>query len=329
MKDKVIIIAEHLQGKINPAVYELITFAENLCSGKRENVELVIPGKEIKGIAETLARDSGLPVTGIENSALEFYNTECYIEILAEFLSQREFDYICTLHTSTGFDFTPALALKLKTPCITGVEKLSTDNNGSPVFTRSLFNSKLKMDITSENDVSLITVQPGSFKAPEREIPSKPGVYEIFESDYSPQRIKSTGIIRAEPDDYPITEAAIIVSAGKGIGKEENLNLIRQLADMFPHSAIGSSRILCDLGWLDYRHQVGTTGKTVSPKLYIACGISGTVQHVSGMKGSNIVVAINNDPMAAIFNIADYCVVEDLTKFIPVFIDIFRKYKSS
>jgi electron transfer flavoprotein alpha subunit len=113
----------------------------------------------------------------------------------------------------------------------------------------------------------------------------------------------------------------VVVAAGKGIGREENLALIRRLAAIFPKGAVGASRLVCDAGWLPYPHQVGVTGKTVAPKLYLACGISGTIQHVTGMRGSRCIVAINTDPRAAIFQVAHYGIVEDLTTFIPLLLD--------
>jgi electron transfer flavoprotein alpha subunit len=121
--------------------------------------------------------------------------------------------------------------------------------------------------------------------------------------------------------DSTLKDGEVIVSAGRGIGKKENLSLIKRLAASFPKSAVGASRSVCDLGWLEHKHQIGTTGQSVSPKLYVACGISGAFQHVSGIKGAQTIVAINTDPHAAIFRVAHYCILEDLTTFIPVLLD--------
>ncbi|MBW2616973.1 MAG: electron transfer flavoprotein subunit alpha/FixB family protein, partial [Deltaproteobacteria bacterium] len=125
-----------------------------------------------------------------------------------------------------------------------------------------------------------------------------------------------------------LTEADVIVSAGKGIGRKENLEIIERLAALFPKSAVAGSRSVCDSKWLDRNRQVGYTGATVSPKLYIAAGISGATQHIAGMRSSGFIVAINSDPNAAIFNVSDVCVVEDLTTFVPVFIDSHEKGKA-
>jgi electron transfer flavoprotein alpha subunit len=132
---------------------------------------------------------------------------------------------------------------------------------------------------------------------------------------------RSKGAAPPPADSARIAEAEVLVAAGHGVGGPENLDLIRRLAALFPKSAVAGSRIACDLGWLEYQRQVGVTGATVSPRLYIACGISGAVQHVAGMRGSGFVVAINKDPAAAIFREADVCIVDDLTRFIPAFIE--------
>ncbi len=138
-----------------------------------------------------------------------------------------------------------------------------------------------------------------------------------------------TGVKQAEADITGITEAGVIVSAGQGLADKENVDLVYRLAALFTKSAVAGSRIVCDLGWLEYKCQVGVTGATVSPKLYIACGISGAVQHVSGMRNSEFIVAINKDPAAAIFQIADVCIVEDLTLSFPPLSRLMKKRKAT
>ncbi len=328
MNKEIILIAEHQQGKIDPASYELIAMAMEMRRSHSYPISLIILGKDIRDMSESIAKETGLDVTGIEASGLELYNAEAYISILQDFLSQRNAKYILIPHSAAGFDYAPALAAKIGASCITGVEGCSHEDDGIN-FIRSIFNGKLKVNITPDTETSVITILPGAFKTPDFNKKRSSFNYEIINSGFSPQRSKTHGIIQTTDDDYPLADADVIVSAGRGIGKEENLELIRHLAGIFPRSAIGASRSVCDLGWLDYRHQVGTTGKTVAPKLYIACGISGTVQHISGIRGANMVIAINSDPRAAIFNVSDYCVVEDLTSFIPILVDEYNKRKLS
>jgi electron transfer flavoprotein alpha subunit len=170
----------------------------------------------------------------------------------------------------------------------------------------------------------ILTVQPGIFKA-DKNSGSQSGRVTMLAASARNRQSRSLGIKEADMDSAGIGDASVIVAAGKGIGEKENLDLIHRLAAIFPKSAVAGSRIVCDLGWLGYPCQVGVTGTTVSPQLYIACGISGAVQHVMGMQGSEFVVAINKDPSAAIFQVADICIVEDLTAFIPAFIQAYNE----
>jgi electron transfer flavoprotein alpha subunit len=154
------------------------------------------------------------------------------------------------------------------------------------------------------------------FSAP----PATAGRVERFRVRERPQRIRALGVAAAEIQDLDLTLADVIVCAGRGVGSAENIDAVRRLAALFPKSAVACSRPVCDLGWMDYRHQVGLTGRTVAPKLYIACGVSGAAQHLAGMRGAGFVVAVNKDPHAAIFQVADVGVVEDLAAFIPLLI---------
>jgi electron transfer flavoprotein alpha subunit len=150
--------------------------------------------------------------------------------------------------------------------------------------------------------------------------PATAGRVDVFPFHGLPQRIRALGVAAAEIQDLDLTLADVIVCAGRGVGSAENIDGVRRLAALFPKSALACSRPVCDLGWMDYRHQVGLTGRTVAPKLYIACGVSGAAQHLAGMRGAGFVVAVNKDPHAAIFQVADVGVVEDLAAFIPLLI---------
>jgi electron transfer flavoprotein alpha subunit len=179
---------------------------------------------------------------------------------------------------------------------------------------------KIVAHVRPESDAAMVTVQPGSFEVTTSQ-DTVPGAVDIRRVDFEPRRSRSLGVTIGQAEDSGLQEADIIVSAGRGIGKRENLDLIDRLAALFPKSAVGGTRPVCDLGWLEYKKQVGLTGATVTPELYFACGISGAQQHLSGMRGAQFIVAVNSDPHAAIFNVADVCVVEDVTTFIPAFIN--------
>jgi electron transfer flavoprotein alpha subunit len=215
--------------------------------------------------------------------------------------------------------------VRLGAACITGVERVFREDDHI-CFTRAVYNGKIMAIINPVAAPMVVTVQPGIFKPPRLDH-TTPGTVDIRTVSLPPQRTRSKGIKRAKQEDSALSEAEVIVSAGRGIGSKKNLDLISRLAALFPRSAVGGSRPVCDLDWLEYKQQVGITGATVTPTLYIACGISGSVQHQSGMRGAGFIVAINTDPDAAIFNIADVCIVEDLTTFIPSFIEEYEDRK--
>jgi len=228
--------------------------------------------------------------------------------------------YVCLPHSVMGFDLAPGLAVDLGAACITAVEEIREDEEGT-YFTRSMWGGKIRAELVPVTQRTVLTVLPGAWTAFVEES-GLAGLVRVVKAD--PVSGASEITLKEAPGEREseLTAADVIVSAGRGIGKEENLGMIRKLAGIFARGAVGASRTVCDLGWLEYKHQIGFTGKTVSPGLYIACGISGAIQHISGMKDSQMVIAINIDPDAPIFGVADYCIVEDLTEFIPALLEL-------
>ena len=326
MKQTIVVIVEHFGGQIKPVSHELVTCAGRLQQNTAATVKAVILDADPAKLAREMADIWGLEVIAVRISQLTSYNGEIYKSVLADLLRELKTAYVCTAHSSQGMDFAPALAVELNAACITGVEDILEVENRT-CFARSIFGAKAVAHVRPEKDLSILTIQPGMFR-PQK--PDKPVSGSVTNRSFRCETLKtrSRGIKEAEADMTGITEAGVIVSAGQGLGDKENLDLIYQLAALFAKSAVAGSRIVCDLGWLEYRCQVGVTGATVSPQLYIACGISGAVQHVMGMRNSEYIVAINKDPAAAIFQVADICIVEDLTTFIPALIEVYEKTKS-
>jgi electron transfer flavoprotein alpha subunit len=242
---------------------------------------------------------------------------------LAEHLRANRPAYVCVAHSSQGQDFAPVLAVELDAACIGGVEAVLPTGEGVG-FARPLYGGKIMAGIRPACETAVLAVQPGIFKFTQP-ASSQAGSVDIRSLSAGPLGSRSLGIKQSATDTAGITEADVVVAAGQGIGDRNNLDLIHQLASMFTKSAVAGSRIVCDLGWLEYRCQVGVTGATVAPRLYIACGISGAIQHLTGIRGSEFIVAINKDPAAAIFQVADICIVEDLTTFIPKIIAACQK----
>jgi electron transfer flavoprotein alpha subunit len=231
--------------------------------------------------------------------------------------------YVIMPHTCFGYDLAPALAVRLGAACITAAEAARM-NGGKAVFVRTASGGKLSTEVVPETDIVVLTNQPGAWKPLDNKMGTG-GTVETVRSDAGPVRSRTVGFKQPEYRGNALAESSVVVAAGRGIGTRENLALIDDIARLFPRSAVGCSRAVCDAGWLGYAHQVGMTGATVSPKLYIAIGISGAVQHVAGIRDAQTVIAINNDPAARIFARADYGIVEDLTRFIPVLIEEYNK----
>jgi electron transfer flavoprotein alpha subunit len=326
MKQTIVVIVEHYSGQIKPVTHELVSCARRLQQHTASAIKAVILDAEPARLAREMADTWGLEVSAVRIPQLTTYNGEIYKSVLADLLRELKAAYVCIAHSSQGTDFAPALAVKLNAACITGVEDI-LDVENRTCFARSIFGAKAMAHVRPEKDISILTIQPGMFR-PQKPDEPVPGRVTHRSFNCKSLKTRSRGIKQAEADMTGITEAGVIVSAGQGLGDKENLDLIDQLAALFTKSAVAGSRIVCDLGWLGYRCQVGVTGATVSPQLYIACGISGAVQHVMGMRNSEYIVAINKDPAAAIFQVADICIVEDLTTFISAFIQEYEKTKS-
>jgi electron transfer flavoprotein alpha subunit len=323
MGKNIIILAEHLDGKISPAALEAAACARIIQTVSSLSVKIMISGRDIHKAAKRTAFETGVDVIGVlwEQSATP--QAEIFKALAADFFVRLDPLYICMPHNSFGLEIAPGLAVKLNAGCISGVEKIIPLNDRL-CFQRKIFNDKMVADMISNAARTVFTVQPGAFKPDQYGKPGK-GTVEIVSPVFLEPPLRHLGIASSRQDISALTSAEVIVSAGNGIGKAENLDLIYQLAALFPKSSVAGSRPVCDRKWLPYHQQVGATGAAVRPKLYIACGISGASQHIAGMRDSRFIVSINTDPRAAVFQFSDVCVIEDLTSFIPELIEIYQK----
>ena len=326
MKAQIAVIAEHTGKHILPVTYESLSFAMELGERLGLNVLVLILGNTIEAMAKQLAERTGSYVIGVEGEQLELYNGEAYKAAAIEALETFDASYICIPHTATGFDLAPRLAFYLNASCITSVEKVLA-SKGNIRFIRSMFNGKLHAEMAPATSKVVLTILPGAW--PSLEIhPESKGSVHIIRTNFVPVTSETLKIKESKKGKLNLGDADVIISAGRGIGNPKNLHLLEELTKIFPKSALGASKAACDLGWLGYQHQIGITGQTVSPKLYIACGISGSVQHISGMRGSQAIIGINSDPDASIFNVADYGVVENLETFIPTLLEEFKHFSA-
>ncbi len=327
MDGTIYIIAEHTDGKVSPITFELAAFAEQISKITHLPIEMVILGHDIDDIAEKIAESTGLNINILDIPGLNYYSREIYIRALADFFSRKRAALICVANSARGTDFAPGLAVQLNAANITSVQDIG-EHAGELCFLRPTDSGKRIAHISPLTDTVILNIQPGIFKALKHK-PSHAGSLSTIRMEYTSENSRFLGVGSSKTDVGAISQAEVIVAVGNGIKDGEKLDLIHRFADLFHKSAVAGSRIVCDKGLLSYGQQVGITGAIVAPKLYIACGISGSSQHVAGMIGSEFIVAINTDSDAPIINVADVCAVEDMITFIPILIDIFNKLSDS
>ncbi|MBC2714415.1 MAG: electron transfer flavoprotein subunit alpha/FixB family protein [Desulfobacteraceae bacterium] len=331
MNPHIIIIAEQSKGEITPVTYELIAGARILQQFTDSDIKIIMTGCKLSDTVRRLSEQSGIDILVINPGSRtipeEIIPDEIVFKNLpASLINDLNPAYICMAHNTKGLDSAPGLAAKINAACITGVEKITRQEDGI-CFTRSIFNDKISAKIIPSAKTAVLTIQPGFFK-PENDINGNAGNPSIVGLTLTSGDYHFLGFKSNDADTSALDNADIIVSAGNGIREKKDLDLIYQLAEMFPKAAITGSRPICDKKWLKYSQQVGITGATIKPKLYIACGISGSSQHIGGMRDSKLIVSINTDPHAAIFNFSDVCIIEDLTTFIPRFIKTYYDSQS-
>ena len=313
----ILIIAEHAKGRLAPVSFELVALAKKMCSGRDVSPVLVIIGDALDQAAQTAAEKTGAHVLYLRVPGLEHYNSEVYKDLISAAVSRLEPSFIICPHSSEGLDYAPGLAVRCDAACITAVNGLSSDDQGAHLFSRAICNGHFNTVISSLSRLTVLTVLAGAFTAEGAQGPQ--GMVTTETCSVESRHIQVTGMEESKDSSSELSDAKVIVAAGRGIGSPENLEVIRRFASFFPGSAVAGSRPLIDMKWMEYRYQVGITGTTVSPQVYIACGISGSSQHIAGMNTSDYVIAINTDPHAAIFNVSDLCIVDDIIAFVEAF----------
>lgn len=324
-RGKIVIVVSCSTKCVDPETYDLLSFAQQLHSLTDSSIEAWVIGGSVEATntAEEIARRSGIDVTAFHGSGLKQYTFEVYQKVLVPLIHKAAPTFICTSNTSSGSEWAPAVAVRIGAGCITGVDGL-TSESGRVYFTKDGYGGKVKGRFVSRTTTTVVTTQSGHFSFEPQNSRIRPGVVELKRLETRAEDtifLDITKVPNASPD---ISEADVIVAAGNGVRDKKNLALIRRLAGIFPKAAIAGTRIVCDRGWLDYSRQVGVTGTTVNPALYIACGISGASQHLAGMRGAKTIVAINTDRHAPIFSEADICFEEDLIEFIPLVVDLYE-----
>jgi electron transfer flavoprotein alpha subunit len=281
-------------------------------------VKIVLPGAGVGTAAAELAQADVAEVIALEHEALAAYTADGFVQALAALVTAEPATHLVFTHTYQTRDYAPKLAARLDRALVTDCIGLRTGGD-APVFVRPMFQNKVNADVVLEGPAPhLATFQIGAFRADAVKKGAAPvPVRTVAASvDAGAIRQKPEAPFREAKQAVDLTQAERIVSIGRGIKSEEHIALARQLADAL-HAELAASRPICDSGWLPMERQVGSSGQTVAPKLYLALGISGAIQHVVGMKGARTIVAINKDPEAPIFEIADYGIAADLFEVVP------------
>jgi electron transfer flavoprotein alpha subunit len=315
----IMVIALCADGRVHPEIYDLLAFGQRLQSLGNYTMGVWIFGEHVDPAAQEIAGQGGIQVTAVACAGLSNYNNESYGAVLAEEIAVVKPVFVFTAHTSQGWEWAPAAAVRVGAGCICGVDGL-TEFQGRICFQKELYGGKVKGLFSPNTATTVISLQPGLVKFA-RPAKASPGTVTHKNATSLSARTRYLGIRQATADTSDITTASILVAVGNGIGSQENIALALRLAECLPKAAVAGTRIVCDRGWLGYNRQVGVSGASVAPSLYIACGISGASQHVMGMRGAKFVIAINTDPRAPIFNEADICIVEDVAHFIPLIQD--------
>jgi len=324
-ENMILVVAEQRGGTLNRASWEAISAAQQLASGNPITVAVLGTSEHAAGPAKELAAAAVQEVVRVEHAALDAYTSDGYVAALQNAIGQLSPSIVLLPHTYQTRDFAPALAARLNRPLVTDVVAVKRADDG-PRFVRPMFQGKLNAEVAVEGDAPhFVTCQIGAFRADAvaRGAAAAPIRTLAVTIDGSAIRQKPEAPFREAKQSVDLSQAERIVSVGRGIKEQANIAIAQQLADALG-AEIAASRPICDAGWLPMERQVGSSGQTVAPKLYVALGISGAIQHLVGMKGSNTVVAINKDADAPIFEIADYGIVGDLFEIVPAIIQALK-----
>jgi electron transfer flavoprotein alpha subunit len=330
MADTILVIVEQREGKLNRVSFETIAGAQAMAAETGWTLEAAVAGSGVGEIANEVAAKKLAKVYAVESAKLEPYTPDGFVAALKQLIGQHQPRLVLMPHTYQVRDFAPQLAATMGRTLVsdcTGFRKEGSDL----LFTRQMFQGKFAADVAVGGDPPyFVTFQTGAFRADKAEAGASAAPVDTVKVEIG------EGVIRTHPEApfkeakqaVDLTQAEIIVAVGRGIKEQKNIDLARQLADALG-GELAASRPICDSGWLPMDRQVGSSGQTVAPKLYLALGISGAIQHIVGMKGSRTIVAVNKDAEAPIFEVADFGVVGNLFDIVPPLIEEVKKAKGA
>jgi electron transfer flavoprotein alpha subunit len=329
MPETILVIVEQRDGKLNRVSWETLTAGQAIASETGWALEAAVVGDGVGSIANEVAGKKVAQVYAVESPALKPYTPDAFCVGLKQFLTAKQPKLVLMPHTYQVRDFIPKLATMMGRTAIS--DCVAFRKNGDKLlFTRQMFQGKFAADVSFACDAPwFVTLQNGAFRGDKVEVGASAAPVETVKVDIpdGTVRNKPQEVFKEAKQAVDLTQAEIIISVGRGIKEQKNIELAKQLADALG-GEIAASRPICDSGWLPMDRQIGSSGQTVAPKLYLALGISGAIQHIVGMKGARSVVAINKDHEAPIFEIADVAVVGNLFDIVPPLTEEIKKAKA-
>jgi electron transfer flavoprotein alpha subunit len=322
MSNKILAVLEQREGTLKKSAFETVSTVQKLASELKLEAEAVVVGNEISNIND-IGKYGIKKVVHLKNAEFANYSSSGYRDAIVNYATETDADYVVISSTTLGKDLAPRIAIKLNAGCIMDCIKLDT-SSGELIATRPVYAGKALIDVKFKSSKKLITIRPNVFKADASE---SGGEIDLTIKEVTSPDLKTRVVeVKKSEGKLDVAEADIIVSGGRGLKGPEHFKLIEELADVLG-AAVGASRAVVDAGWRPHSEQVGQTGKTVSPSLYVACGISGAIQHLAGMSSSKYIVAVNKDKEAPIFNIADYGIAGDVFEVLPALTQEIKKVK--
>jgi electron transfer flavoprotein alpha subunit len=319
-----LVFIETREGKIKKSSLEALSEARRRADELGAPVAAALLGSEIECLSPDVFSCGASKVFLLENPELVAYSAQGYAMALAELVKETGPRAVFFSATAMGKDLGPRLAARLGVSLASDCTKVGT-KDGKLEFTRPIYAGKAFLSFTLKTTPQLATLRPNVFPLLEGKSVDGEVVKKAVAIPESAIQGRVTEILREKGEELDVTEADVVISGGRGMKGPENFALLQELSALIPRSAVGASRSAVDSGWIGHQHQVGQTGKTVSPSLYMALGISGAIQHLAGMSSSKVIVAVNKDPEASIFKIADYGIVGDLFQVVPALREELKK----
>lgn len=328
MAPSVLVFAEQRKGKFKKCVFESLALARNLAGDG--TVSALLVGSGVKEKASELFAHGANKVYSADGPSLDPYNAASYTRAIIDAYEACKPGLVLIPATAMGRDVAPRVASRIGVPWVAEALEIGHTDDGRLSARKSMYGGKIYSTLEAVGEPPYVaTLRPGAVSVGEPNAGADGETVDLPTPDEPLSlRAKVVEVLESAGEEVDLHEAEVVVAAGRGVKAPEHFSIIRDLAAAFG-GAVGASRAVVDSGWIDHQHQVGQTGVTVSPKLYIACGVSGAIQHLAGMRSSGCIVAINKDPDAPIFQVADYGIVGDLFEVVPIMTEEVKKMRSS